>query len=125
MKCYYTASSQVQNVPEFVVVTMVDDVQVCHYDSNIRRVVSKQDWVNRVIEDDPEFLKRRTDFLHQQQQDFKGYIEILKTLFNQSGGLFMFHCFLYCSKMELQDSLVCSLSQEEIIVGLAAGFQWM
>ncbi|XP_051811499.1 major histocompatibility complex class I-related gene protein-like [Acanthochromis polyacanthus] len=94
LKYFYAASSQVSNFPEFVVVGMVDDVQIIHYDSNTRTAVPKQDWMKKVIDDDPEYFKRSTRIFTGQQQDSKNNIDVLKQRFNQTGGLFMFHVLL-------------------------------
>ncbi|XP_062292071.1 class I histocompatibility antigen, F10 alpha chain-like isoform X2 [Scomber scombrus] len=87
LKYIYTASSQVPNFPEFVTVGMVDDVQIDHYDSNTTRVLPKQDWMNRVTEDDPQYWENETQIVTGQQQLFKDNIEILKQRFLQTGGV--------------------------------------
>ncbi|XP_062292396.1 major histocompatibility complex class I-related gene protein-like [Scomber scombrus] len=90
LKNIVTASSQVPNFPEFVIVGMVDDVQIQHYDSNTTRLVPKQDWANRVTEDNPQHWERYTARCLGLQQIFKGYIETLKHRFNQTGGVHIF-----------------------------------
>uniref|UniRef100_A0AAZ1Y2X8 Ig-like domain-containing protein n=1 Tax=Oreochromis aureus TaxID=47969 RepID=A0AAZ1Y2X8_OREAU len=74
LKYFYTASSQVPNFPEFVVVGMVDEVQIVQFDSNTMKTVSKQDWMNRNIDEHA-------------QQVFKANIEIGKAALNQTGGV--------------------------------------
>ncbi|XP_062292394.1 major histocompatibility complex class I-related gene protein-like [Scomber scombrus] len=96
MKNFFTVSSQVPNFPEFVAVGMVDDVQIYHYDSKTRRLEPKQDWMNRVAEDDPQFWKSYTAICLGYHQLFKGYIETLKHRFNQTGGVHIFQWLVGC-----------------------------
>uniref|UniRef100_A0A3Q3FVS6 Ig-like domain-containing protein n=1 Tax=Labrus bergylta TaxID=56723 RepID=A0A3Q3FVS6_9LABR len=84
---FYTASSEVTNFPEFVIVGMVDDIQVGHYDSNIKRVEVKQDWVKKVTEDEAEYWKWLNQRAVFNQQNFKVRLDTLKRLFNQTGGV--------------------------------------
>ncbi|XP_029975903.1 major histocompatibility complex class I-related gene protein-like isoform X3 [Salarias fasciatus] len=87
LKHFYTGVSQVPNFPEFVIVGLMDELQVEHYDSNTRRYVPKQDWANRMTEDDPTYWDRYTQIARGTQQWFKGNIEILKQRLNQTGGV--------------------------------------
>ncbi len=68
---------------------MVDDVQTDHYDSNTKRAEPKQDWMNKVTADDPQYWEIQTQIAVGEQQAFKANIETLKRRFNQTGGLFV------------------------------------
>uniref|UniRef100_A0A3B4XP04 MHC class I-like antigen recognition-like domain-containing protein n=1 Tax=Seriola lalandi dorsalis TaxID=1841481 RepID=A0A3B4XP04_SERLL len=57
---FYTASSGVPNFPEYVSVGLVDEVQISHCDSNTNRNVPKQDWMNKVTADDPQYWETQT-----------------------------------------------------------------
>ncbi|XP_072769404.1 class I histocompatibility antigen, F10 alpha chain-like [Nerophis lumbriciformis] len=87
LKYFHTASSQVPNFPEFVIVGYVDEVQVFHYDSESRKAEAKQDWMNQITEEDPNYWQRETEIGVVQEQVNKVNIEILKKRFNQTGGV--------------------------------------
>uniref|UniRef100_A0A3Q3FBC9 MHC class I-like antigen recognition-like domain-containing protein n=1 Tax=Labrus bergylta TaxID=56723 RepID=A0A3Q3FBC9_9LABR len=89
LKYFFTASSEVTNFPEFVAVGMVDDFQITYYDSNIKRVELKQDWMKKVTEDKADYWKRQTEKSMGHQHVFKGNLDTFKRRFNQTGGLFM------------------------------------
>uniref|UniRef100_A0A672FGV3 Ig-like domain-containing protein n=1 Tax=Salarias fasciatus TaxID=181472 RepID=A0A672FGV3_SALFA len=87
MRMFYTAASNVPNFPEFVAVTLVDELQISHYDSNTRKKVPTQDWMKNITEGDPKYWERGTGILMAHQQWFKTNMEIMKQRFNQSGGV--------------------------------------
>ncbi|XP_053189998.1 major histocompatibility complex class I-related gene protein-like [Scomber japonicus] len=111
MKCFITASSQVPNFPEFVAVAKVDDVQTEYYDSNIMKVVPKQDWMIRIMKDDPDYWKSLTKRRKDQQQLFKGYIETLKQHLNQTGGVHVLQMMYGCEwddePADIQNGFTC------------------
>ncbi|XP_062292397.1 major histocompatibility complex class I-related gene protein-like [Scomber scombrus] len=96
LKYIFTVSSQVPNFPEFVAVAMVDDVQISHYDSITKKAEPKQDWMNRVTEDDPHYWEGHTAICLGYHQLFKGYIETFKHCFNQTGGVHILQWVVGC-----------------------------
>ncbi|XP_030596140.1 H-2 class I histocompatibility antigen, Q9 alpha chain-like [Archocentrus centrarchus] len=105
MKYFFTASSEVPNFPQFVEVGMVDDVQMVHYDSDTEKEVLKQDWMNKVTAEDPQYLERETARCLGAQQTFKANIEIAKQRFNQTGGVHSVQWMYGCEWDEETDEL--------------------
>ncbi|XP_068614892.1 major histocompatibility complex class I-related gene protein-like, partial [Brachionichthys hirsutus] len=90
LKYFETASSGVSNFPEFVSVGLIDDVQMYHYDSKTKRAEPKQDWMDKVTAEDPEYWTRQTGIQVGIQEQSKFNMETLRKRFNQSEGLFVF-----------------------------------
>ncbi|XP_053302261.1 major histocompatibility complex class I-related gene protein isoform X4 [Pleuronectes platessa] len=88
LKYFLTGSSQVQNLPEFVAVGLLDDVQIGYYDSNTMKVEHKQDWMLKAT--DSEYWKRHTQHAFGSQQWFKDNMKTLKERFNQTGGVHIY-----------------------------------
>uniref|UniRef100_UPI003AAF1533 major histocompatibility complex class I-related gene protein-like isoform X2 n=1 Tax=Centroberyx gerrardi TaxID=166262 RepID=UPI003AAF1533 len=96
LKYFFTGSTQVPNFPEFVSVGLVDEVQIGHCDSNIKRVEPKLDWMNKVIADYPQLLQWYNVRCVGNQQFFKAELETLKQRFNQTGGVHTFQAIGGC-----------------------------
>ncbi|KAM4633664.1 BOLA class I histocompatibility antigen, alpha chain BL3-7-like isoform 1-T2 [Polymixia lowei] len=96
LKYFYTGSSGLTNFPEFVTVGMVDELQMVHYDSNTQRTELKQDWMNKLTADNPQYLERNTGNFMGSQQIFKVDIDNVKQRFNQTGGVHMFQIMYGC-----------------------------
>ncbi|KAK7899332.1 hypothetical protein WMY93_020185 [Mugilogobius chulae] len=96
LKYFYTASSQVPNFPQFVAVGLVDDVQMFYYDSNTKKAVPKQDWMDKVSEGDPQYWDRNTQKTLGSEQVYKVNIEIAKQRMNQTGGTHIYQNMYGC-----------------------------
>ncbi|XP_034456799.1 major histocompatibility complex class I-related gene protein-like isoform X2 [Hippoglossus hippoglossus] len=94
LKFFFTASSQVSNLPEFVGVGLVDEVQIGHYDSNTKKAEPKQDWMLNAT--DSQFWERDTQIALGLQQAIKNDMENLKERFNQTGGLHIYQRMTGC-----------------------------
>ncbi|XP_075968895.1 major histocompatibility complex class I-related protein 1-like [Anarhichas minor] len=86
LKYVLTASSGVTNIPEFVGLAMVDEVQVGYCDSNSKIAEPKQDWMRDLAKDDPQHMEWNTQMCFSNQQFFRANIDGLKQHFNQTGG---------------------------------------
>ncbi|KAM4602444.1 class I histocompatibility antigen, F10 alpha chain-like [Polymixia lowei] len=86
LKYIETSSSGVPNFPEYVVVGMVDELQISHYDSNTQRSEPKQDWMNKISTDDPQYWEDETEIIKGNQQVGKNNVDVVKQRLNQTGG---------------------------------------
>ncbi|XP_051245678.1 major histocompatibility complex class I-related gene protein-like [Dicentrarchus labrax] len=87
LKFIFTASSGVPDFPEFVVAVVVDEILAGYCDNNKKIVEPKQDWVNKLFEDDPQHLQWYTTKCSEYEPHFfKTTLDNLKQRFNQSGG---------------------------------------
>ncbi|KAM9384635.1 major histocompatibility complex class I-related gene protein-like isoform 1-T2 [Pholidichthys leucotaenia] len=94
LQFFFTASSGVPGFPEFVGVGMVDGQQTEYYDSEIKKMIPKQDWMEK--NEEPEFWERETNNLLGHQQTNIASIDILKQRFNQTGGIHLFQWMCGC-----------------------------
>ncbi|XP_054648667.1 H-2 class I histocompatibility antigen, Q9 alpha chain-like [Dunckerocampus dactyliophorus] len=100
LKYFDTVSSQVPNFPEYVSVGYVDEVQIVHYDSNSRKAEAKQDWMNKITAEDPNYWQGQTEISVGNEQVYKISIENLQKRFNQTGGV---HVLQWMSGCEWDD----------------------
>ncbi|XP_061747066.1 major histocompatibility complex class I-related gene protein-like isoform X4 [Nerophis ophidion] len=96
LQYFTTTSSQVPNFPEFVEVGYVDEVEMSYHDSNIRKAESKQDRMNKITAEDPNYWQRQTKKKVFRQHVYKDNIEILKKRFNQTGGVHTYQVMTGC-----------------------------
>ncbi|KAI4896669.1 hypothetical protein NFI96_021894, partial [Prochilodus magdalenae] len=86
LQYFYTAVTPGIDFPEFTVVGLVDGEQIVYYDSNIKRLVPKTDWMEKNA-DDPDYWNRESEKAQGSQEIFKANIDILMERFNQTRGL--------------------------------------
>ncbi|XP_042292068.1 major histocompatibility complex class I-related gene protein-like [Thunnus maccoyii] len=96
LKFFATSSSGVKNFPDFVVVALVDEVPTGYCDSIINTVEGRQDWSQKMFEDDPQHLEWCTEQCLLDQYDYKDHIDILKQQLNQTEGVHIFQRMFGC-----------------------------
>ncbi|XP_061749094.1 major histocompatibility complex class I-related gene protein-like isoform X2 [Nerophis ophidion] len=96
LQYFLTACSQVPNFPEYVSVGYVDEVEVSYYDSNIRKAESKQDWMNKITAEDPNYWKIETEYNLVREHIYKVNIERLRKHLNQTGGVHTYQVMTGC-----------------------------
>uniref|UniRef100_A0A8C6UJA0 Ig-like domain-containing protein n=1 Tax=Neogobius melanostomus TaxID=47308 RepID=A0A8C6UJA0_9GOBI len=89
LRYFTTASSEISGFPQFVSVGIVNDLVISHYDSNTKRAVPKQEWMNRVREEDPQYWERNTQKNLNYEPRGKVNIETAKQRLNETGGSHM------------------------------------
>ncbi|XP_047461604.1 uncharacterized protein LOC125020298 [Mugil cephalus] len=84
---YVTASSGVPNLPEFMVLGQVDDIQVIYSDGSKKIFEPRQDWTKKLFDDNPQLWTQGTkDCFEIQPPRFKSKLNSLIQLFNHSEG---------------------------------------
>ncbi|KAL6466095.1 hypothetical protein MHYP_G00262280 [Metynnis hypsauchen] len=82
----YTAVTPGINFPEFTVVGLVDGEQIEYYDSIIRKMIPKTEWIKKVVGDEAGYWDTQTQILKGHENAFKANVDILMERFNQTGG---------------------------------------
>ncbi|XP_053085101.1 BOLA class I histocompatibility antigen, alpha chain BL3-7 isoform X2 [Pangasianodon hypophthalmus] len=77
----YTALTTGRN---FSPVGLVDGEQFVSYDSNIRKLIPKTEWIKKVGADDPRYWERETDRAQDQQEVFQNNLATVMQSFNQT-----------------------------------------
>ncbi|XP_029558048.1 major histocompatibility complex class I-related gene protein isoform X2 [Salmo trutta] len=82
---FYTALPQSTGLPEFTAVAYLDEELMYFYDSSTKEVVARQEWVKGAV--DPEFWRRNTHILKENEQVFKDNMDTARDRFNQTSAL--------------------------------------
>ncbi|KAI2647044.1 Patr class I histocompatibility antigen, A-5 alpha chain [Labeo rohita] len=88
LKYFYTGVSGDIDFPEFTIVGLVDEGQFMYFDSNIKKVVPKTEWIRQ--NEGADYWDRETQTASGTHPSFKGSIQNIKERFNQSTGVHTF-----------------------------------
>ncbi|XP_039897151.1 major histocompatibility complex class I-related gene protein-like [Simochromis diagramma] len=96
MTLFFTASSGVPNFPEVVAVMLNNDVEVGYCDSKLKTAIPKQDWMETLRDEDPNYWKWYTGECTVHQQFFKEEFLFMKKRLNQTGAVHILQRFSRC-----------------------------
>ncbi|XP_007564361.1 H-2 class I histocompatibility antigen, Q9 alpha chain-like isoform X3 [Poecilia formosa] len=96
LRYFYTASSGIPNFPSYVSVGFVDDVQISYCDSRKNDNIPKQEWMNDLRSEYPNYWEEETKTCRAKQRTFKKNLEIAKQRYNQSRGVPIFQQMYGC-----------------------------
>ncbi|XP_047461605.1 uncharacterized protein LOC125020299 [Mugil cephalus] len=87
LKYYTTVPSGVPNLPEFMIVGQVDDIQVIYCDGCNKTLETRQDWMKKLFDNDSQVFEWHTDQCFKSQPPiFKRRLKNLIESFNHSEG---------------------------------------
>uniref|UniRef100_A0A8C6WHK1 MHC class I-like antigen recognition-like domain-containing protein n=1 Tax=Neogobius melanostomus TaxID=47308 RepID=A0A8C6WHK1_9GOBI len=93
---FWTSSCEVPNFPEFVSVGVLNEHTIYYFDSITRRTVIKQEWMNKIIEEEPKVQEWRTLRDINREQVDKARLQISKLQFNQTEGIHILQRMVGC-----------------------------
>ncbi|KAI5091272.1 major histocompatibility complex class I UXA2 precursor, partial [Silurus meridionalis] len=95
----YTAVTSGGTFPEFTVVGLVDGEQFVYYDSNIRKMIPKTEWIKKIGTSYPQYWEQETQRMQDQQARFQNSMNIAMQSFRHTAGVHtlqrMYGCELY------------------------------
>uniref|UniRef100_A0A3P8SYF1 Ig-like domain-containing protein n=1 Tax=Amphiprion percula TaxID=161767 RepID=A0A3P8SYF1_AMPPE len=97
---FFTASSGVPDLPDFMGSALVDEVQVGYCDSNIGTAEPKQVWARKFMKDNPQQLEHYDRGCHEHQHFLRATIDSLMKRLNQTEGV---HILQHMSGCEWDD----------------------
>uniref|UniRef100_A0A3B3QS49 Ig-like domain-containing protein n=1 Tax=Paramormyrops kingsleyae TaxID=1676925 RepID=A0A3B3QS49_9TELE len=92
----YSGTSEIPNLPEFVVIGLVDGEPFVHYDSNSHKMTPRQEWMAR--SEGPDYWNKESQNLHGEESLFKNNVDVAKKVLtlHQSGGVHTFQRMYSC-----------------------------
>ncbi|KAI4893483.1 hypothetical protein NFI96_026616, partial [Prochilodus magdalenae] len=98
LQYFYTGVTPGINFPEFTGVGLVDGEQFVYYDSNIRKMIPKTEWMKKSV--DEEYWDTETQIAQGDQKSFKVYVGTLMQRFNHTTGVHTFQWMCGCELHE-------------------------
>ncbi|XP_040909458.1 major histocompatibility complex class I-related gene protein-like [Toxotes jaculatrix] len=93
---YLMISSGDPSLPDYVGVADFDEVRMMYYNSNVKILEPRHDWVRKLIQDDPQHWERiAVDGIHYEQL-FRVETDSFKQHSNQTGGVHIIQQILGC-----------------------------
>ncbi|XP_068432399.1 major histocompatibility complex class I-related gene protein [Clinocottus analis] len=93
-KAFYTGSTGLKTLPEFVALNLLDDEVMGYFDSRTNVFESKQSWVVENL--GQQYVEQQTNVLRGHTQSFKANVAIAMQRFNQTKGVHMFQNMYGC-----------------------------
>ncbi|XP_038672471.1 H-2 class I histocompatibility antigen, Q9 alpha chain-like isoform X3 [Scyliorhinus canicula] len=85
LRYFYTAMSPIPGLPEIVAVGYVDDIPIDYYDSDLRKLIPRQQWIQEC--QSPEYWDEQTQILRSSEHVGQTNIQTALNRTNQSGGI--------------------------------------
>ncbi|KAI4902591.1 hypothetical protein NFI96_022743 [Prochilodus magdalenae] len=80
-------SKEKNSFPEFTAVGLLDGEQIVYYDSNIRKMIPKFEWMEKAVGDEPDYCNRNTQQAQGSQEVFRVSLAIAMQRYNHTEGV--------------------------------------
>ncbi|XP_062874421.1 BOLA class I histocompatibility antigen, alpha chain BL3-7-like [Trichomycterus rosablanca] len=87
LQYYYTVLTPGTNFPEFIVVGLVDGEQIVYYDSTIRKLMAKTEWMRKIGDDELDYWKSFTQEMQDSQEDLQHILSTVMKSTNHTTGV--------------------------------------
>ncbi|KAG7219347.1 hypothetical protein INR49_019107 [Caranx melampygus] len=105
----FMISSGHPNIPDYMVAADVDEVKMAYYDSSMKTLEPRQDWVIKFIEDDQEDWERHTGGAQNYEKLLRVRTAGFKQQSNQTEGLHIIQLMLGCKWDDDTQKVECFL----------------
>lgn len=89
LKIFFMLSSGVPNTPDYVAAGELGGILIAYYDSNMKTLEPRQDWIRESMEDDPRQWETLIKNCKHYKQLLTDEIRSFKQYSNQTGGMFL------------------------------------